>query len=50
VAKLIVLRAQAAVYNTEVATILSKYKEAKAKQEKELKTANSSVAKTDRTS
>lgn len=45
----IVLRAAAAVHNAEVATILSEYEEAKAKREEELKTADSSVAKTDRT-
>ncbi|KNG47914.1 recq family helicase [Stemphylium lycopersici] len=45
----IVLRAPAAVHNAEVATILTEYEEAKAKREEELKTADGSVAKTDRT-
>ena len=44
------MRALAAVYNAKVAAILSKYKEARLKQEDKFKTADNSVAKTDWTS
>ena len=44
-----VLRAPAAVHDTEVTTILSEYEEAKAKRKRGFKTADSPIAKTDRT-
>ena len=43
------MRAPAAVHDAEVAAILSKYEEGRVKQENKFKTADDSVAKTDRT-
>ncbi|KAF3029165.1 hypothetical protein E8E12_000446 [Didymella heteroderae] len=44
-----ILRAPAAVHDAEVAAILSEYEEGRVKRENEFKTADDSVARTDRT-